>query len=87
MGLSQRQSVLIMYIASASLGLCAIVLADRGALSAIILLLAVAVFVIGGTKYMSDREPEDNGMTDEGTAANPALPENEIEKPTDGVTK
>ncbi len=55
MGLSQRQSVLIMYLASATLGLCAIVLADRGALSAIILLLAVSVFVLGGAKYMNDR--------------------------------
>jgi UDP-GlcNAc:undecaprenyl-phosphate GlcNAc-1-phosphate transferase len=54
MGLSQRQSVIIMYTASAALGLCAIVLADRGALSAIILLIAVSVFVIGGAKYMSD---------------------------------
>ncbi len=54
MGLSQRQSVVIMYTASAALGLCAIVLADRGALSAIILLLSVSIFVIGGARYMSD---------------------------------
>ncbi len=87
MGLSQRQSVLIMYIASASLGLCAIVLADRGALSAIILLLAVAVFVVGGTKFMNDHGPEDIDMTDNDTPEHPSLPENEIEKPTDGVIK
>lgn len=54
MGLSQRQSVVVMYTASAALGLCAIVLADRGAISAIILLLAVAVFVVGGAKYMNE---------------------------------
>jgi UDP-GlcNAc:undecaprenyl-phosphate GlcNAc-1-phosphate transferase len=54
MGLSQRQSVVIMYTASGALGLCAIVLADRGVLSAIILLLAVSVFVVGGAKYMND---------------------------------
>ncbi len=54
MGLSQRQSVVIMYTASGALGLCAIVLADRGAISAIILLLAVSVFIIGGAKYMND---------------------------------
>ena len=54
MGLSHKQSVMVMYTASAALGLCAIVLADRGALSAIILLVAVSVFVIGGAKYMSD---------------------------------
>lgn len=54
MGMSQRQSVVIMYIASGALGLCAIVLADRGAISAIILLLAVSIFVVGGARYMSD---------------------------------
>ncbi|NJD03162.1 MAG: undecaprenyl/decaprenyl-phosphate alpha-N-acetylglucosaminyl 1-phosphate transferase [Ruminiclostridium sp.] len=54
MGLSHRQTVVVMYTASAALGLCAIVLADRGAISAIILLLAVAVFVIGGAKYMNE---------------------------------
>ena len=54
MGLSHRQSVVVMYTASAALGLCAIVLADRGALSAIILLLAVSVFVVGGAKYMNE---------------------------------
>ena len=87
MGLSQRQSVLIMYIASASLGLCAIVLADRGALSAIVLLLAVSVFVVGGTKYMNDIRSSDNSSTNESTPTNPALPEKDIEKPSDGVTK
>lgn len=54
MGLSQRQSVVIMYTASGALGLCAIVLADRGALSAIILLTAMSVFIVGGAKYMND---------------------------------
>ena len=67
MGLSQRQSVVIMYIASAALGLCAIVLADRGALSAIILLLSVSIFVIGGARYMSDLSSNhDEADDDEG---------------------
>ena len=52
MGLSQKQSVIVIYTASASLGLCAIVLANRGALSALILLILVSVFIIGGAKYM-----------------------------------
>jgi UDP-GlcNAc:undecaprenyl-phosphate GlcNAc-1-phosphate transferase len=52
MGLSQRQSVVILYIASAALGLCAVVLTDRGALSAIILLLLVSAFIIAGARYM-----------------------------------
>jgi len=54
MGLSQKQSVLVMYIASAALGLCAIVLASNGVLSAIILLISVSVFVIGGARYMNE---------------------------------
>jgi UDP-GlcNAc:undecaprenyl-phosphate GlcNAc-1-phosphate transferase len=54
MGLSHKQSVLVLYLASAVLGLCAIVMADKGALSAIILLITVSVFVIAGAKYMVD---------------------------------
>ena len=54
MGLTQRQSVLILYIASSALGLCAIVLADKGAMSAVILIIAVAAFVIGGARYMNE---------------------------------
>lgn len=68
MGLSQRQSVVIMYTASGALGLCAIVLADRGAISAIILLTAISVFVVGGAKYMNDigssEPPEIAGNSD-----------------------
>lgn len=54
MGLSHKQSVVVMYTASGALGLCAIVLANRGALSAIILLVSVSVFIIGGAKYMNE---------------------------------
>lgn len=65
MGLSQKQSVVIMYTASAALGLCAIVLADRGAISAIILLVSVSVFVIGGSRYMSDFSRVDATVADD----------------------
>jgi UDP-GlcNAc:undecaprenyl-phosphate GlcNAc-1-phosphate transferase len=54
MGLSHRQSVVVMYIASSVLGLVAVVLADRGPVSAIILIISVSIFVIGGAKYMTD---------------------------------
>ncbi|PNT90947.1 MraY family glycosyltransferase [Clostridium thermosuccinogenes] len=54
MGLSQKQSVVIMYILSAALGLSAIVLADKGALSAIILIIAISIFIIGGTRFMNE---------------------------------
>jgi len=54
MGLSQKQSVIILYIASAALGLCAIVLTDKGALSAVILLILTSAFIIAGAKYMTE---------------------------------
>ncbi len=91
MGLSQRQSVLIMYLASATLGLCAIVLADRGALSAIVLLLAVSVFVLGGAKYMNDRGIMDNISSDdantEDSKADTQQKGSLKEKPSDGAIK
>ncbi|MDP4094245.1 MAG: MraY family glycosyltransferase [Bacillota bacterium] len=62
MGLSQKQSVAIMYAVSAVLGLCAIVLADKGALSAIILIIILSAFVVGGARYMS--EINSNGSSD-----------------------
>jgi len=89
MGLSQRQSVLIMYLASATLGLCAIVLADRGALSAIVLLLAVSIFVLGGAKYMNDRGVMDDIKYDnsdvENTEADAQQKSTLKEKPSDGA--
>ncbi|MCX7748876.1 MAG: undecaprenyl/decaprenyl-phosphate alpha-N-acetylglucosaminyl 1-phosphate transferase [Clostridia bacterium] len=62
MGLSHKQSVVVMYTASAALGLCAIVLAEKGILSAIMLVIAISVFVIGGARYMSEL---DNDMESE----------------------
>lgn len=97
MGLSQRQSVVIMYTASAALGLCAIVLADRGALSAIILLTAISVFIVGGAKYMndfSDSETSDTPKNSEepdkhGDSDNPAKSGDDADevKNTDEVPK
>lgn len=89
MGLSQRQSVLIMYLASATLGLCAIVLADRGALSAIVLLLAVSVFVLGGAKYMNDRGVMDDiDINKEQAPDAGAKQKGKLkEKPSDGAIK
>ena len=65
MGLSQKQSVLIMYILSAALGLCAIVLADKGALSAIILIISISIFIIGGIRFMSEINIEKNITSNE----------------------
>lgn len=54
MGLSEKQSVFVLYTVSAVLGLCAIVLADKGALKAVILVASVSGFVIAGVRYMSE---------------------------------
>jgi len=68
MGLSQKQSVVAMYILSAALGLCAIVLADKGFFSAIILVIIIAVFIIGGARYISDiNSKESTDLFDDST--------------------
>ncbi|MGE5474016.1 MAG: glycosyltransferase family 4 protein [Ignavibacteriales bacterium] len=54
MGFSQKQTVIVLYIISGFLGICAIELATKGVFRAIILLFSVAVFVIAGAKYMED---------------------------------
>lgn len=54
LGLSHKQTVLVLYVASAVLGLCAVVMADKGALAAIILLLTISIFVIAVAKYLSE---------------------------------
>ena len=74
MGLSHRQSVVVMYIASAALGLCAIVLVDKGALSALLLVIAVSIFIVGGAKYMTDislEEDEEETERDEKKTGKP----------------
>jgi UDP-GlcNAc:undecaprenyl-phosphate GlcNAc-1-phosphate transferase len=88
MGLSQRQSVLIMYTVSGTLGLCAIVLADRGTLSAVILLVAASIFIAGGTKYMNSHDSiSDEYVKDQEKPRETILPDKNINKPSDGVTK
>jgi len=54
MGFSQKQTVIVLYIISGFLGICAIELATKGVFRAMILLFSVAVFVIAGAKYMED---------------------------------
>lgn len=74
MGLSQKQSVVIMYTASAALGLCAIVLTDKGVLSAIILVISLAVFLVAGSKYMAEMKNENNDEEKEKHPSHPLTP-------------
>ena len=61
MGLSHKQSVIVMYIASAMFGLCAVVMANKGIFSAIILLISISVFLIGGARYMNEINGKSGG--------------------------
>jgi len=61
-GFSQKQSVIAMYIVSAVLGSCAIVLADKGALVAIILIILVSIIIIGGAKYFSESKEKETSI-------------------------
>ncbi|HHV99164.1 MAG TPA: undecaprenyl/decaprenyl-phosphate alpha-N-acetylglucosaminyl 1-phosphate transferase [Clostridiaceae bacterium] len=91
MGLSHKQSVVMIYTVSAALGLCAIVLADRGILSAMILLVAVSVFIIGGAKFMSEvgssnyvnspieAENSDNDIMNKGISVVESIPDKDSE--------
>ncbi len=66
MGLSHKQSVIVMYTASAALGLGAVVMADKGTLSAVILLALVSVFIIGGAVYMKEINHEEQETKEDG---------------------
>lgn len=60
MGFSQKQTVIVLYLISALLGICAIELATKGVFKAIVLLFSVAVFVVAGAKYVEDYTTEKN---------------------------
>ncbi|NLD46150.1 MAG: undecaprenyl/decaprenyl-phosphate alpha-N-acetylglucosaminyl 1-phosphate transferase, partial [Clostridiaceae bacterium] len=75
MGLSHKQSVVVMYTASGALGLCAVVLADKGVLSAIILEILIAVFVIAGVRYISENSEEEKKEENQATLAKMAVSE------------
>jgi len=52
MGLTQRQSVVLLYITSAVLGLCGFIFANKNYISAAILLILLPVFVFAYAKYL-----------------------------------
>lgn len=60
MGLSHRMSVTVLYVISASLGLVSIALADKGLLMAILLVVLILVFVIGGIRNLTEARTEKN---------------------------
>lgn len=58
MGLSHRSAVTVLYIVSGALGLVSISLADKGILVAILLLVVILVFMIGGARNLSEMAGE-----------------------------
>ena len=57
MGLTPKQSVLILYVASAILGLVSFVFANKNIMSAVILLILLPVFVFACIKYFTSENP------------------------------
>lgn len=71
MGLTQRQTVVALYIISAVLGVCAIQLATNGVLKALILLAATAIFIIAGARYMDEIVKENQAKQEIQKSQNP----------------
>jgi UDP-GlcNAc:undecaprenyl-phosphate GlcNAc-1-phosphate transferase len=57
--------VLALYVLSAFLGLCAMVLVESGVWKAMLLILAVSIFVITGVKFMGDSGEDDSINVDQ----------------------
>ncbi len=53
MGISPKFSVTILYVVTGALGLVSILLANKGLLPAIILVVIISVFVVGGARYLA----------------------------------
>lgn len=54
MGISPKFSVTILYVVSGALGLISILLANKGVLPTIIIILIIFVFVVGGARYLGE---------------------------------
>lgn len=64
-GLSQKQSVIILYIISAFLGLAGIVLIETGIWKFTLLIIAIVIFIIAGSRYMADMNAEEGESKNE----------------------
>ncbi len=54
MGISPKFSVTILYVLSGALGLISILLANKGVLPTIIIIVIIFVFVVGGARYLGE---------------------------------
>ena len=65
-GLSQKQSVIILYIVSAFLGLAGIVLIETGIWKFTLLILTIVIFIIAGSRYMGEMNNAEKGDCENG---------------------
>lgn len=68
MGISPKFSVTILYVVSGALGLISILLANKGVLPAIIIIVIIFIFVIGGARYLGEIIGDKQQKTIEGVA-------------------
>lgn len=66
MGISPKFSVTILYVVSGALGLISILLANKGVLPTIIIIVIIFVFVIGGARYLGEMIGDKQQKTIEG---------------------
>jgi UDP-GlcNAc:undecaprenyl-phosphate GlcNAc-1-phosphate transferase len=84
-GISQKYSVTILYVVSGALGLISILLANKGLLPAIVLVVIISLFGIGGWRYLAGivGDKRENVGDENGTAKSDGNEkENNIEKTT-----
>ena len=60
MGLSQKQTVFILYAISGVLGITAVLLAESGTLRALVLVICVLILLLIGSLLTKQDNPEDN---------------------------
>ena len=81
MGLSHRMSVTVLYVISGTLGLISIALADKGILMAILLVVFILVFIIGGARNLTEMSHDEEPDTSLEPAAN-SEPDTSLEPAT-----
>lgn len=78
MGISPKYSVTILYVVTGALGLVSILLADKGLLPAIVLVVIISVFVVGGARYLSGiiGSRQEEKLTEDASKENPSDEDN-----------
>lgn len=78
MGLSHRMSVTILYVVSAALGLVSIALTDKGLLLAILLVVFILIFMIGGARNLTEMRSD---TEQQGVLPDTDIPREPVQEP------